>query len=214
MIGLEELSVPFDTRLVRFMKGEHRSVEYLKLNPKGKVPVLVVDGEALSENIAILTYLARAYPEAQLLPLGRGAIEDARVLSLLSWCASGLHPIVTRLRLPQLFCDAPGHIDRVWHLAAEAMKPNFAAIEALLTHREWILGHWSLVDAYVYWVWFRATGAGFDERGYPRFAEHAQRVMQRPSTQRVLARDAEAEEQLSREGLSVNFASYKPVGRG
>jgi len=49
LIALEEIGAPYRIEVVAFMSGQHRSAEYLALNPKGKVPTLVVDGEPLSE---------------------------------------------------------------------------------------------------------------------------------------------------------------------
>ena len=49
LILLEEIGSPFETRLVRFMKGEHKSPEFKRYNPKGKVPAIVIDGEALPQ---------------------------------------------------------------------------------------------------------------------------------------------------------------------
>jgi glutathione S-transferase len=68
LIALEEAGAPFETRLVAYMAGDHRKPEFLALNPPGKVPVLEIDGEVLTQNGAILTYLARRHPEAGLLP--------------------------------------------------------------------------------------------------------------------------------------------------
>lgn len=59
MIALEEARQDFEVRVVRFMAGEHRSPEYLALNAKGKVPLLLVDGGPLSENVAILLHARR-----------------------------------------------------------------------------------------------------------------------------------------------------------
>jgi len=71
MIALEEARQDFEVRVVRFMKNEHRSPEYLALNPKGKVPLLLMDGAPLTENVAILLHLAERFPEARLLPESR-----------------------------------------------------------------------------------------------------------------------------------------------
>jgi glutathione S-transferase len=68
------------------------------------VPVLMVDGMVLTETIAILTYLARTFPQAGLLPTNDDWAE-VNALSLLSWCATGMHPLITRLRHPQKFCE-------------------------------------------------------------------------------------------------------------
>ena len=67
-IALEEIGVPFNTELIRTAAGQQSSPEYLAVNPKGKVPALLIDGQPLTENVAILRWLNRTYPEAKLLP--------------------------------------------------------------------------------------------------------------------------------------------------
>src|ERR1700748_1408065 len=80
-IALHEIGAPFEPRPLSFHKGETRTPEFLALNPAGKVPVLVVDGRPISEVLAIMTYLARAFPEAGLLPQGDLAAEG----QVLAW---------------------------------------------------------------------------------------------------------------------------------
>jgi glutathione S-transferase len=205
-VCLFEANVNFTPRLVRFMKGEHRAPDYLARNPKGKVPTLIVDGEALTENVAILSYLAQRHPAAALLPLGDGAMSDARILADLAWCASGLHPIVTRIRLPFFFCDLDGAAARVHTMACAAMQPNFELIERRLQDRPWWFGEtWSALDAYLFWVWFRVSGAGFEVTAYPNYAAHATRMQARDSVQRWTAVEAAAEQELASQGLQVKF---------
>jgi glutathione S-transferase len=168
MIALEETEHSYKTELIAFMRGDHRSPRYLALNPKGKVPTLIVDGRVLTENVAILLWLAARFPEANLLPQYQDAFDKAQLVADLTYCASGLHPIVTRLRIPQYFCDIPGGEPRVFEMAEVAMRPNFAIIDRRLAEREWWYGDcWSVMDAYINWVWFRATGAGFRRIGIP-----------------------------------------------
>jgi hypothetical protein len=57
MIALEETERPYKTELIAFMRGDHRSPRCLALNPKGRVPTLIVDGRVLTENVAILLWL-------------------------------------------------------------------------------------------------------------------------------------------------------------
>ena len=85
-IVLEEIGTPYQRQLVNLAQGEHKSDAYLKINPHGKVPALAVDDAVLTENVAILTYLARRFPEIHLLP--DGIIEEARCLSMMAWFAS------------------------------------------------------------------------------------------------------------------------------
>lgn len=206
MIALEEIGTPYKTELVAFVRGDHVSPRYLALNPKGKVPVLIVDGRPLTENVAILTWLADQFPEARLLPRHPNSFDSARVLADLAFCATTLHGLVTRLRIPQFFCDMPDAIPRVFEMAEQAMRPNFALIEARLAESLWWYGNqWSIVDAYINWIWFRVAGTDFDISSYPHFTRHDERHGERPAVQRALSRHVEAAEWLAEQGLEVKF---------
>ena len=125
LIALEEIGAPFETSLLKFAIGEHKSAGYLQVNPKGKVPTLLVDGQPLTENVAIARFLARSFPQTRLLPMASDAWSEAESFVDLAWCASTVHPIVTRIVLPQLFCDLPAGIERVWALAVEGDASQF-----------------------------------------------------------------------------------------
>jgi glutathione S-transferase len=207
LIALEEIGRPYSLEVVAFMKGQHKSPEYLARNPKGKVPTLVVDGVALTENVAILTWLAERFPEAGLLPESEDGFARAGVLSDLAYCASGLHPIVTRLRIPQFFCDTPDGSRRVFDMAEVAMRPNFELIDRRLAGNRWWYGdRWSIVDAYINWVWFRVTGTQFDGSAYPNLGRHDAEMKQRPAVKRALAISTEVAEGLAAQGLAVKFS--------
>ena len=66
-ITLSEANANFEVRPLNFRKNEHRSPDYLKLNPKHKVPLLIVEGQILSESVAIQTWIARNFPQARTL---------------------------------------------------------------------------------------------------------------------------------------------------
>jgi glutathione S-transferase len=200
-IALEEIGEPFDTTLVRFMKGEHKSPDYLRLNPKGKVPTLVIDDHVLTENVAIITYLEQRFPDAALMPKAADAAKRAALLADLCVCAATLHPIVTRLRMAPFFAgkECAG---RVWRTASDAMSENFSLIEDRLANQNWWYGdNWTAMDAYLYWVFWRVEGAEFDVSRYPRFADHAARMALRPAVQRLQAREAAMIKTLEAEGL-------------
>jgi glutathione S-transferase len=212
LVALEEIGRQYALEVVAFVKGEHRSPEYLALNPKGKVPTLLVDGEALTENVAILSWLAEQYPDSAILPQVIGPLARARQIADLSYCASGLHPIVTRLRIPQYFCDTQDGTARVFQLAAAALRLNFDWIEQRLAREPWWYGQeWSIMDAYINWVWFRVTGAGFEASGYPNLARHDEAIRQRPSVMRALAVNQEVADDLAARGLAVKFSGAGAV---
>ena len=189
MVALEETGVDYTARRVLLANGEQLRPEFRAVNPKGKVPALLVDNRVLTENVAILTFLARRHPEAGLLPAA-DPWQEAEALSLLGWCASGLHPLVTRLRLPQRFCDLPGTADRVRELAREEMIGQLCVAEERLSRQPWMLGPaWSIADTYMAWAWGRCPESDIDAARFPHLCRHYDRTMARPAAQRAIQRE-------------------------
>src|SRR6185312_13145967 len=81
-ITLTEAGAEFEVRSLNLRKDQQHSPEYLRLNPKHKVPVLIVDGQILTESAAIQTRIARNFPQATLLPTDPW--QELRALSLMS----------------------------------------------------------------------------------------------------------------------------------
>jgi glutathione S-transferase len=204
LIALEEIGEPFELRLVNKFAREHVSPEYVAINPKSKVPTLVAGGAVLTENPAIQWYLARAYPHKHLLPQG-DVLREADVISMLAWFSSGVHPLVTRLRMPAQVASEPGAWDSVRAAAAEQLEAAFQIVERRLFGRNWLYGDWSLADAYLFWLWCRATLSGLDPEPFPRCAAHAERIKLRPSVTRALDRE---HEEIARQEAAGAF----PVG--
>ena len=213
-IALEEIGVPFATQTVFFTRGQHRSPEYLALNPAGKVPLLLIDGRPLAQTVAILTWLARTFPDAGLLPAGDAYVEAA-ALSRLVWFSSDLHQLVTRMRIPTMSCDLPDTAQRTRELAAAAMAAQLAPVEAGLGAAPWLLGErWSVLDAYLFWIWFRITGAGFPADRFPRLDDHYRRMALRPAVARALARETAAQAELDAAGAAFQFPPAPPIALG
>jgi glutathione S-transferase len=97
-VVLEELAEPYELCEVALLAGEQRSEAYLQINPRGQVPALEAEGLLLTENAAILTYLARRFPEAGLLSKVLG--DEARCLSLLTWISNTLDPAYRQAAFP------------------------------------------------------------------------------------------------------------------
>lgn len=202
LICLIETGAAFETTVVRFMKGEHKSPAYKRVNPKGKVPALVVDGATLTENVAIISFLHALHPSAALLPPAATTIDAARQLADLCFCSATLHPIVTRIRLPQMFATIEA-TRSVWEKSCGAMREYFQLIEDRLADGPWWYGDaWSAMDPYLNWVFWRVEGADFPVADYPRFADHAKRMALRASFKRAMEIEAEATATLEAEGLA------------
>jgi glutathione S-transferase len=90
-IALEEAGTKFEAQRINLREGEQLKPEYLKINPKHKVPTLVLDdGTVLTENPAIISYVADTHPQAKLLA-APGEIARAKAQEWLAWCASTVH---------------------------------------------------------------------------------------------------------------------------
>src|SRR5438094_3152485 len=83
-IVLEEVGATFETQRINLREGEQKKPEYLQINRKGKVPALALDGgEVLTENPAIMSFIADTYPDARLLA-APGQLERYRALEWLA----------------------------------------------------------------------------------------------------------------------------------
>ena len=183
-ITLTEAKADFEVRPVNLRKDQHKSPEYLKINPKHKVPVLVVDGKVLSENVAIQIWISRTFPQAKLLP--SDPWEELKAIAMLSWCASGIHPFLARINSPPRVCDAPGADESVKRLASENLFENFTIGDELLAGREFFFEHFTAADAHFFWCFRRATQFELDLSKFKNCQAHFERMKTRPSVQKLL----------------------------
>ena len=184
-ILLTEAGAPFDTLPVNLGKGENHGAEYLRLNPKGKVPALIIDGEVLTENVAIQLWIARQFPQANLMPAD--SLAYARAVSVMAWCAAGIHPKLTQQARPERYCDLPNSADHVVALGSHSMFELFEIAEEMLAGRDWFVDQFSCADAYFYWCFRRGSLFKPDVSGFKNCMAHMRRMEQRPSVQKLLA---------------------------
>jgi glutathione S-transferase len=196
--AFEELDVAYEITLVEKFSGPPK--DYLELNPKGKVPLVITpEGVSITENPAIQFHLARTHPEAGLLP-SRDAAREIEVLELLGWFTAGVHPLITRARFPRFFCTLEAAWDDIRGIALAQLEDCFAIVEDRLGDRDWLFEDWSLVDVHLSWLWFRASGSGLTASRYSRCQAHNERVESWPSVARALDREELALARLSAEG--------------
>jgi glutathione S-transferase len=188
-INLTEAGADFEVRTVNIGKSENRTPEYNKLNPMQKVPVLMIDGEPLTENVAIQIFIARTFPHARLLP--EKSFEEIKAISLMAWCASGIHPHLSRVGRPDKFCDMPGSADSVRNLAAEQLHLVFKIADDRLKGRELFFDAYTVCDAYFFWCFRRATQFKLPLSDFENCNAHFTRMQQRPSVQKLLAFEAD-----------------------
>jgi glutathione S-transferase len=166
-IALVEAGANFEPHPVSFHNGDNRTVGFLALNPEGKVPVLTIDGRPLTEVAAILYYLARAFPDARLMPWG-DAEAEAQVISWMSFIASSVHPARRQGLEASL---------KVWALAEEKIGA-----------RAWAAGAYSIADIHLFRLFWRFEASlKPDPDAFPRLRAHAGRMMQRRAVKDALA---------------------------
>lgn len=189
-VTLSEARTKFDVRPVDLRRKQQMSADYLKLNPKHKVPTVVVDGRALTENVAIQTWIARTFPSARLLP--EDSWQQAQAVSVMAWCASGIHPHLSRINSPAKFCEgADAAAERgVRDSAIAQLFENFAVAEGMLTGRDYFFDHFTAADAHFFWCFRRATLFELDLSRFVHGLRHFERMKGRASVQSVLAYEA------------------------
>ena len=188
-VTLTEAGASFEVRPLNFRRSEHMTPEYLQLNPKHKVPLLVIGSERLTENVAIQIWIARHFRAAKLLP--SEPMQELQAISLLTWCASGIHPFLSRINSPPRVCDLPGSEASVRRLAVQQLFENYKIADDLLAGRQWFFDHFTAVDAHFFWCFRRGTQFNLDLAQFKNCMAHFERMQQRPSVKKLLSYERE-----------------------
>ena len=187
--ALEMAGLAYRLELVNLPKSEQTTAEYLAVSPLGKVPTLLIDGEVMIENLALLTYIAALRPDAGIFPAATTPRMQAEAIGGLSFCSGTLHPQIRGLANPQRVTTGDGEPvrERSRYLAAK----SFAYAQGRLAEREgWWLGAPSIVDVYLNWAASVARNAGLDMGAYPAVNDLAERLTVLPAFVRM--KDEEA----------------------
>ena len=166
-IALHETGAPFEARPMSFATKDMQKPEFRAINPNGKVPTLLVDGRVLTEVAGCLFYLARTYPNANLLPVDDPEAE-AQVVSWMSFIASAIHPArqagIERTR-------------EVWQIA-----------DTRLGRSDWAVGgRYSIADIHLFRLYWRTRDALEPKAGgFANIEAHYQRVMARPAVRKTI----------------------------
>lgn len=184
-IVLEELGIAFEPVLVSLADGDHKRPEYLRVNPKGQVPALNVDGKVLTETVAILTYLGGGYAERGLWP--KETWKQAEALSLMSWLSSTVQIAAAGIWRASRFSSDAAAKDSINATGKENLLKCYADIDKMLVGRSFAMGgQYGVCDAYllVFYRWGNRLGVDMKTL-YPVWTKHAMRVFSRPTVKRV-----------------------------
>jgi glutathione S-transferase len=188
-IALEEAGANYEPIRVILAEGAHLKPDYLAVNPHARVPALVTDQGTITENIAILNYIADGFGAAGSVPRGDPFLAG-KVNELLGWFSSTVHISFAQVwRATRFTRDEAAH-PAIIEGGRENLSQQFAEIEGL-AGSGWLVGDsFSAADSYalIFFRWGRRIG--LDMRDYPKWAALNQRLLAEPSVSRVV----EAEE--------------------
>lgn len=183
-IVLEWIGRPYEA--IKVTREDRKTPEYLAINPAGAVPALEHDGWVLTQNAAILNYLADLHPEAGL--GGDGSARGrAEVNKWLAFANSDVHPSFHPIFGSTAYLEDPALIDRSKDAARAKLRGLFERADAQLRARDWIAGDArSIADPYLFVTLRWARGTGVDLSGLDGLAGYFDRFLADPGVQKVM----------------------------
>ena len=185
-IALEEAGLDYETQKLNLMEGDQRKPEYLALNPRGRVPTLVVDGHVLTENVGIMTYIAGGYPKAKLWP--DDTWHQAMAVSSMAWLSNTVHATFAHIFRAARYADDAAAQEAIKAKAKTTAHDHLKEIDGLLKGRKWAVGnHYTVVDGYlvVFYRWGNRTQLPVHE--LKNYSALMDRVLARPAVKKVMA---------------------------
>jgi glutathione S-transferase len=186
-ITLAEAGASYTTEKIDFKINQQNSPEYLKINPKGRVPSLVTDRGILTETPAMLAYLAQSFPQAGLAPLD-DAFAFAQVQAFNSYLCSTVHVAhAHKMRGARWATEEISFAD-MKRMVPKTVGACFALIERNMLRGPWVMGEiYTICDPYLYTIALWLEGDGVDLADLPKVADHRKRMVERPAVQKALA---------------------------
>lgn len=179
-IVLHELGLPFEAIKVDLKTKQANGHSFLDVNPKGQVPTLQTnDGQVLTEGAAIVQYLADQKPDAGLMPKA-GSFERYKCLEWLNYIASEVHKTFSPLFSPATPAEYRTTV-------IENLNKKFTHLNSELGKRNYLLGNFSVADAYLFTVLSWAAPLKLDLTKYPALTGFLERMRARPAVQAALA---------------------------
>ena len=188
-ITLAEAGADYATERIDFKVNQQNSPDYLKINPKGRVPALVTDRGILTETPAMLAYIAQSFPQAGLAPLD-DPFAFAQVQSFNSYLCATLHVAhAHKLRGARWATEESSFAD-MKRMIPKSVGACFTLIERNMLRGPWVMGEsYTICDPSLYTVALWLEGDGVDLVSLPKVADHRKRMSERPAVQKVLAEE-------------------------
>jgi glutathione S-transferase len=188
-IALEEAGAAYTTDRLDFKANQQNTPDYLKINPKGRVPALVTDKGVITENPAILAFIAQSFPKAELAPF-EDPFAFAQVQSINSYLCSTVHVAHAHKGRGYRWATEETSFADMKRKVPETMAACFALIERDLLKGPWVMGEqYTICDPYLYTISGWLEGDGVDLAKLPGVVAHRKRMEARPAVQKVVSEE-------------------------
>ena len=137
MLTLEVKGLNYESKLLEFSKGDHKTPAYLKLNPRGKVPSLKDGDFVLYESLAIMSYIDRKYPDPPL--FGKTPEETGLIWRWLAECESYVVSAGDKLVRPIFFGQGLERVEEIQQ-GAQTLRDEFKRLDERLARSQWLIG--------------------------------------------------------------------------
>lgn len=188
-IALEESGLPFTAKMVRIREGQHRTDDYLRVNPWGKIPALLFDGEVLTEAHAILSLIGDLAPaDKNLLPKD-DPLARARAHEWMNFLSGTVHIAFRPLFRPNYLVSDESLYPKLREVGVPTFRKTLLEVERRLGGKTWALGDsYSVVDPYlfVFYMWSQRQDVVEYSPPLPLWKELWERMYARDTTQRAL----------------------------
>lgn len=187
-IVLEEVGAEFTPILVDFTTRQQHSTEYEKINPRKRVATLIVDGETLTEEIAILAYIARRHREPDMLP--DDPLLLGKSLSLMSFIASFVHVSVGHIARPERYALDSEVYPSMIRKGESDFWSQLQELDKFLDGKTWAMGDlYTVCDPYLLVVYRWGLKLKMPIKDLANFVRFNKQMLARPAVQRVYARE-------------------------
>ena len=185
-IALEEAGIAYETQRIKTAEGEQRSPEYLAINPRGRVPSLVVDGKVLTENVGIMAYVAGGYGQGKIWP--KDTWQQAKCISTMAWLSNTVHPAYARYFRTERYIEGAEHVQALKTKALADYNDCLLEIDRLLENRRWSIGdRYSVVDGYLLVFYRWGNRSKLPVKSLPNYTRVMNEVLARAAVKRVMA---------------------------
>jgi glutathione S-transferase len=184
-ILLEEIGKPYELAPVDFRNRAQYEAEFMAVNPKSKVPVLMRDdGSVLTEYPAIATYLALTNPQAKLLPVD--VEKHVRVLEMVDYCVASLHmQAFVRFWRPETMAPSESDHPALKARGKQMFDKGLSIVDKVLDGKDYVVGDFSIADPTLFFIEWWGVERMKTELP-PNVAAHYKRMLARPSVQSAL----------------------------